>query len=47
MFIANKKVADEYSEWLFSILFAFRDQENFEGYDDYQKGFMVLHQKDC
>ncbi len=39
MFIANKKVADEYSEWLFSILFAFRDQENFEGYDDYQKRF--------
>lgn len=39
MFIANKEVVNEYSEWLFLILFCYREKEDFEDYDDYQRRF--------
>lgn len=37
MFIASKKIADEYSEWLFSILFYVEERTDMTGYDDYNR----------
>lgn len=37
MMICNKKIFDEYCEWLFSILFELEKSVNLEGYTNYQK----------
>lgn len=37
MFIAHSKIFDEYSDWLFSILFSLESQLDINHYDDYQK----------
>ncbi|MDF3626244.1 DUF4422 domain-containing protein [Brytella acorum] len=37
MFVAKKHIADEYSKWIFDILFAMADMKFYNNYDDYQK----------
>lgn len=44
MFIINRKLFNEYCEWLFSILFEVEKLTNIENYDDYNKrifGFLA------
>lgn len=37
MFITSKTLADEYAEWLFSILFYVEERTDMTGYDDYNR----------
>jgi len=37
MIIAHKKILDEYCEWIFKILFAFKEQTDITTYDAYQR----------
>lgn len=37
MFVAKKHIADQYSKWLFDILFEMSDMKFYKNYNDYQK----------